>query len=430
VSDRFVVLGVGASRATWFSEVSRWAHAGSIPVEFVKCVSAEQLRARLRSGRPHSAALIDGDAPGIDRDLLRDAHDAGASVVVIDSRRDTRHWLDLGADSVLADTFGPEQLVDALRAHAALVPTTEWRAPEPELSGVDARGRLIAVCGPGGTGVSTLAIALAQHLARRRNDPAQVLLADLCLRAEQGMLHDAGDVGPGIQELVDQSRTASPDRESVVAHTYAVPERGYALLLGLRSARAWAALRPRAIATALAALQRSFDVVIADCDGDFEGHDQGGSWDVEERNALSRLAVGAADAVVAVGLPGVKGVHSLGRLIADLSAAGVGATRIVPVFNRAGRGSRATSWLAKALWATVPPGVTGDLRPAVAVPQRDVERALHEGGRLPSGLAEPVVTAIAHAFGAAAPRAPVEEPAPRRIAPGELTTWTQELATS
>ena len=61
--SRYVVLGLAHPRAPWFSEVARWATAGSAPVDFVKCVSAEEVHARLASGRRVSALLADADIP-------------------------------------------------------------------------------------------------------------------------------------------------------------------------------------------------------------------------------------------------------------------------------------------------------------------------------------------------------------------------------
>ena len=51
--------------------------------------------------------------------------------------------------------------------------------------------------------------------------------------------------------------------------------------------------------------------VVADVTGDVEGEAEGGSADVEERNHLARSAVLNSSVVVAVGAPGMKGVHSL-----------------------------------------------------------------------------------------------------------------------
>ena len=82
---------------------------------------------------------------------------------------------------------------------------------------------------------------------RRRAASGAVLLADFRLHAEQAMLHDARDVVPGVQELVDAFRAGRPADGEVRALTFAVPERGYQLLLGLRRARAWSTIRPRAV---------------------------------------------------------------------------------------------------------------------------------------------------------------------------------------
>ena len=48
--DRFVVLGVAQVRSPWFREVARWATSAMLPIEFVKAMSVEEVRVRLRSG--------------------------------------------------------------------------------------------------------------------------------------------------------------------------------------------------------------------------------------------------------------------------------------------------------------------------------------------------------------------------------------------
>jgi hypothetical protein len=432
VTDRFVVLGVAAARSPWFAEVAQWAHAGSIPVEFVKCVSAEQARTRLASGRAHSAALFDGALPTVDRDLLEAAHDAGAAALVIDAGERHAHWRGLGADAVLPATFGPADLTEALWAHAAMVPTAEWAGPviAPEREAASP-GPLVVLCGPGGTGVSTLAMAFAQQWASDRSRPlGEVVLADLRRHAELGVLHDAGDVGPGVQELVDLCRTATPDVDQVRRHTYAVDERGYALLLGLRRPTAWATLRPRSVSVALDRLRRAFGGVVCDCDADFEGQAEGGSLDVEERNALARVATTSASAVFAVGLPGLKGVYSLARLVGELADVGVEPGRIVPVFNRVGRGPRFRARSAAAFAALLEPWVRTDMASPVFVPDRAVDDALHDRSRLPAALASPLLGAF-HAVHGREPTTEIAVPAEaRRIQPGEVGAWAEEIGAS
>ena len=100
-SDRYVILGLAHPRSPWFRSLAVWANAASIPAELVKCVSAEELRARLRSGRPHSAVIIDGQLPALDRDLVETVQRAGCCVIVVDDRRSTRDWRALGADATL-----------------------------------------------------------------------------------------------------------------------------------------------------------------------------------------------------------------------------------------------------------------------------------------------------------------------------------------
>ena len=68
--ERFVVLGVAQVRSSWFRDVARWATSAMLPIEFVKAMSVEEVRVRLRSGRGYSALLIDDSLPGADRDLV------------------------------------------------------------------------------------------------------------------------------------------------------------------------------------------------------------------------------------------------------------------------------------------------------------------------------------------------------------------------
>ena len=88
--------------------------------------------------------------------------------------------------------------------------------------------------------------------------------------------------------------------------------------------------------------------MVADVDADLEGEQATGSLDVEERNAIPRTTLRAADLVVVVGLPGMKGLHSLLRSTRDLLAHGVPGGQLVPVLNRAPKSPRARAELAAA----------------------------------------------------------------------------------
>ncbi len=424
-ADRFVVLGVARARSAWFRDVAQWATSAAIPAEFVKCVSAEEVRAHLTGGRVFSAALLDAGLPSVDRDLIAAARDAGCVALVVDDGRASRDWHALGAAAVLPPDLDREHLVDVLAATATMVDggdAAPGRRQRPRALPT-ARGRVAVVCGPGGSGASTAAIALAQQLAADA-DAGPVLLADLALRAEQAMLHDARDVVPGVQELVEAHRGREPSAAEVTALTYDVTARGYALLLGLRRARYWATIRPRSFEAAFDSLRRTFGTVVCDVTADFEGEDQGGSLDVEERNLMARTAVLAADAVLVVGMAGVKGLHALVHVLVDLLDAGVPAGRIVPVVNCAPRGLRARAEVAAAVAAltTLPGRGPAALPTPVFLPRRRVEEALRDGVALPAPLGQ----LLAGAFRATLTRSPrlvAAAATPVPVTPGTLGSW-------
>jgi hypothetical protein len=286
------------------------------------------------------------------------------------------------------------------------------------------------VTGPGGTGRSTVAAAIAQGLAGDPRNLDLVCLADLALRAEQAMLHAATDVVPGVVELVEAHRAGAPSVDEVRRLTWRVTDRGYHLLLGLRRHRDWTAIRPRAFSAALDGLRRAFRVVVADIDADLEGERATGSLDVEERNAMARTTALAADLVVVVGLPGLKGLHSLLGTTRDLLDHGVPGVQLLPVINRAPKGPRARAELTAAYGELLEDrrDAPGTPSPVYLADRRHLEDALRDGARLPdpwlAGLAGTVQALLDRAHDVPAGPTPVEELEPVR--PGSLGTWTDE----
>lgn len=430
-ADRYVLIGLAQARSSWFHAVAQWANAGTLPAEFVKCVSAEELRARMASGRTFSAMLVDASLPTFDRDLVDLARAAGCVVIAVGrSGGGTRDITALGAVAVLPDFFDPKALLDVLNSHASLIRRGDTLPGEPDEEPASRwRGQVAMVCGPGGTGASTVAIALSQGAGADPRNGGSVLLADLALHAEQAMLHDARDVVPGIQELVEAHRSGRLQPQEVRALAFDVEERGYQLLLGLRRAGAWSTLRPRAFEAAFESLRSSYRVVVCDADADLEGEDAGGSIEVEERNVMARTAAQRADVVFAVGAPGIKGLHSLVRVLSDLRAAGVAPARIVPVINRAPRSGRARSEMTATLSALASPG-GGSFGPPMFLPEVKLEKLLHDGLPLPTALTEPLVGA----FGAVIHHPPdgehrsrgVVSPVGIRVQPGSLGSWSED----
>jgi hypothetical protein len=213
----------------------------------------------------------------------------------------------------------------------------------------------------------------------------------------------------------------------VIEGTFAVPARGYRLLLGLRRSRQWTTLRPRALEASIGGLRRAFDVTIADVDPEVEGEEETGSVDVEERHLTSRLTIGRADAVLVVGDPSVKGLYSLARLLGDLLAFGVPPTRLVTVLNRAPRSSRHRAELTRALAGLLEGQLGGrELSSPLQLPERKVEQAVRDGVGLPAPLPGDLAAAIAPLLDR--PRATEAfPPVPVPVAPGSLGLAHEDL---
>jgi MinD-like ATPase involved in chromosome partitioning or flagellar assembly len=430
-TDRYVVLGLARARADWFGQVARWATAAALPLDFVKAVSGEEVRARLRSGRPFSALLVDGGLAALDRDLVDLAGRHGCAVIAVDDGRSPRPWRDLGVAAVLPADVDRGVLLDALRAVARPITRHDDAAAAADaVERAPARwcGRSVAVTGSGGVGRSTLAMALAAGLAADPRDAGLVVLADLALHAQQALLHDAGDVVPGVVELAEAHRGTALDAAEVRSVCFSVAGRGYDVLLGLRRHRDWTALRPRALAAALDGLRRAYRVVVSDVDPDVEGEAECGSLDVEDRNVLARTVLRDAEIILVVGLPGVAGVHAQLRVVRDLVEFGIAGARIVPVVNRAPRGLRQRAELGSALagplLSAACPGITLASTPIFVPERRRLDEVVRDGAPPPPQIVRPLSGVVRALLDQTPelPRPPTPEPVP--VAPGSLGSWS------
>ncbi len=399
MSPRFAVLGLATVRSVWPREVTGWSMSGALPIDFAKCVSADEVRARLRTGRTQSAVLVDANALGVDRDLFAVVHEFGAAVIVVGS--DERNWIDIGADAQLHEVFSRHDLLDRLTATCSPLGPSVDIGPvvTTDLGTVRSGGRLIAVMGRGGAGTSTLAAALAQTLAEPTADAATsqpaTLLADLARRADQAMLHDATDVVPGVQELVEGHRQARMNATQIRATTFRIQARGYDLLLGRRRAGDWITLRPRALDAALDGLVDTYGVVVADIDADLEGEADSGSVDIEERNVCARAVVERADVVVIVSDPSLSGIHRLVTMIDECIRFGVDEARLVPVINHAPRTARLRAEMNASIATLADTDLGGDVASTVFVgSRRHVDDAHRNGTRLPSALGRDLAAAV------------------------------------
>lgn len=433
--DRYVVLGLAHVRSGWFTEVARWSTSGVVPVEFVKCVSVDELRARVAGGRRFSAALLDGHLPSVDRDLLAGLADAGITPLVV-AGTGGPDWPALGAAACLPPDLGRDELCEVLAAHSETVGLTDdldTGAEEAARTSAAWRGRLVVVTGRSGSGTSTLAAALAQGLAHDPRYAGDVVLADLARHAHQALLHDARDIVPGIQELVEAHRTGRPTAGQVRALTFDVPDRGYRLLLGLRRPRDWVSLRSRSFATGLEGLRRSARVVVADTDPDLEGEAETGSFDIEERNLAARTATAGADVVVVVTTPTTTGLHGLVGHLDSLRAHGVEGGRVLVVVNRAPRGPRPRAELTRAVATLTGAGERPDphVGPVFVPERRHVDHLHRDRARFPGPLVDPVAGAVRTLLDRlpATPAAEALAGGPVAVLPGGLGRWADEEAT-
>lgn len=366
MAERWVVLGLAPPRTAWFSEVTRWSTSGLAPVEFVKCLSPAEVRARLATGRAHSALLIDGAATGADRDLIATARDVGVATLIIDDPRVDRDWLALGAAAILPGDFSRDDLTDTLTVAAA--PISDVRRPDVTVAAAGGwAGRLIAVVGRGGAGTSTIAMATAQAVAHTEVIDGTVALADLSFSASQALYHDTGDVMPALVELTEAHRHGPLDRDRVREHLFELPNRRYHVLAGLRRRRDWTALRPHAFAAALDGLLATYATVVADLDADLDGETETASTDTEEQHLAARTVLARADLVLAVGTAGLWGVAHLAGLLDDLGRFGVPMASTSIVINRAPRSPARRAELLRAL--SLPVGLPGS-KARGAQPQR------------------------------------------------------------
>jgi MinD-like ATPase involved in chromosome partitioning or flagellar assembly len=418
MTARFVVATLAPPRRRWVRDLTRWSTTGDLPAEVITCLAGDELRAVLGTGRQLSLVLVDAGSTALDRDLVAAVLDTRCQVVVVDDGRH-RDWEAIGCAELVPELGDPETVAELLgRLGRPSDDSVRRPARALGLGPAAASSTVVAVTGPGGTGASTVAAALAESLASEPGRPVTTALVDGARRASQTVLHAPHDVVPGLTELVDAHRNDAPDPADVRTLLHPVPGRGYDLLLGLRRTRDWAALRPLALHAALDGVARAYGSVVVDHDADLDGMASTGSVEVEERHAVARWAVDRADLVVLVGRPDLAGLHALASVRADLLDHGVDERRVLVVLNglRAGR---------------LRQHVDVELRRAVGGPfvglrhVSGVEQAHRSVAPLPRHLVRTVGVAVADALRTAGPAAPRQGGVP--VSPGELGTRLDHL---
>jgi Mrp family chromosome partitioning ATPase len=419
-AEQYVLVGVSRARDQWASDLTRWATSGAAPIEFVQCLTVDEALVVLGTGRRVSALLVTARGPGADRELIDAAATHDVPTIVVADPTVHRDWDALGVAAVVDHDGDPRTLVEALAATTSPVDRTRRQArTRLHRSPGARRGRLLAVMGTGGSGSSTIAMAVAQALAAVEG--SDVVLADGARRGDVAMYHHVGDVVPGLPELVDAHRRDRIDPAAVRDLTHPVASRGYSVLLGCRRASDWVTLRRRSVDAALDALQRSFEHVVLDVDADLDGHRSTGSADVEDRHAVTLAAVERSDLVLVSGRSDLHGVHGLARLLDDVLDAGVPPERVLPVVVGTSRASVANARLATDLAElssrSLDPGAR--VQPPVLVRRhRDLDGVHDRVAPLPTSICRPFATRVPRLVDQLGARSAAA--APERVRPGEL----------
>jgi MinD-like ATPase involved in chromosome partitioning or flagellar assembly len=336
-----------------------------------RCADVAELLAAAAAGLG-AVAVVSGDLPGLERDVVAALHDAGVHVVALVD--DGVPWEEerlraLGVDgtvpatSALGDGGALGGAVrDALDASVTgrageQAPTDDYLGPAP----VQGRhGAVVAVWGPtGAPGRTTVAINLAAELAGlgpSRGGRVRDLVGQLTSRpsrrpasgaaTREVLLVDADTYGGSVAQLLgllDESagvagvaRAAGQGVLDAVSFARQAPvvAPGLRVLTGIVRAARWPELAAASLDLVWERAREVADVTVVDCGFCLE-RDELLSYDTRapQRNGATLSALAAADAVVVVGGGDPVGIQRLVRALSDLDDAGVLAPRVV-VVNR------------------------------------------------------------------------------------------------
>jgi MinD-like ATPase involved in chromosome partitioning or flagellar assembly len=293
------------------------AHPGVVVLK--RCVDVDDLLASASAGRAEVAVLA-ADLTGLDAAVVADLHGHGVRVVGVATDSDPvearpgSRGIDavVGADRV--DVLA-EVLVGLSAGTTPAAPEAHGEAGErAEAPSTRDPGRVVAVWGPAGApGRTTVAIALAAELARRRlttvlvdADPYGGTVAKHLgvLDEVSGLLSAARLVAAGtVAERLPQAQRRLSDRLRVVT--------------GLPRPDRWPEVRPGSLASIVVAARREAQVVL-DTGFSLEHDPAGDLGNRPQRNGLTIEAVTEADSVVVVGSADPVGLARLARAVADL----------------------------------------------------------------------------------------------------------------
>jgi Flp pilus assembly CpaE family ATPase len=340
---RLVTAGVGAE---WEAALVRACQAGQVTAQVLhRCYDLGDLLAVAAAGQAEVAVVAAGTR-WLDRDALARLAAAGLAVVGVVAAGDEgseRQLRQLGLLHVASDADPPDSIVD--RARAALAAEPDPGGPDlgeepsereevPVEPDADGRRILAAVWGPkGGPGRTTVAVNLAFEASAAGRE---VLLVDAdtyggAVAQTLGFLDDA----PGLAWAARVAGRGELDVLRLRQSVRRAAPGGPRVLPGLPRAELWTEVRPGTWEALLELFRAAFPVTVVDTGFCLE-EDEELLYDQVRlrRNAVTRLAVQAADLVVAVARADPVGLHAFIRGYQELRELGVPASRVRVVVNQ------------------------------------------------------------------------------------------------
>lgn len=284
-----------AGGAAWEAPLVRELQRPALAVDVLRrCVDHSELLAFAAREHP-SAVLVAAEVPWLDRDVVGVLHDAGVTVIAVESRPGHRPLDRIGIAHRIATPPDVDEVVAML---AGLEPTGDARVAAAETAGSGPAdvGRLVAVwSGPGAPGRTSVAVHLAAQVAAIG---PSVLLVDgdswapsiaqvLGLDPEPALTNAARDAANGWAAPLSASLGDGPN--------------GVRVLAGLSRADLWPEIREQSWRAVLDAARAEAALVVVDVASPIE-EDEELSFDRVpfRRNLMTRVALEEADQVLMV----------------------------------------------------------------------------------------------------------------------------------
>lgn len=313
-----IVALLVSTGAAWESKAlaALTAHPGVVVLK--RCVDVDDLLATASAGQAQ-VAVLGAELPGLDASVVADLHGHGVRVLAVAADADVASTRSghLGLDGVLGEDR-VDVVADVVTGLTSDAPPTMSAAPSSvaaELVTADdgPAGRVVAVWGPAGApGRTTIAVALAAELARRR-------LTTLLLDADPygGAVAQHLGVLDEVSGLLSAARLVAG---GTLGERFPTVQRRLSdrlrLVTGLPRPDRWTEVRPGALGEIVDAARRDAQVVI-DTGFSLE-HDPAADFGARpQRNGLTLEALEVADDIVVVGSADPVGLARLARAISD-----------------------------------------------------------------------------------------------------------------